>query len=87
MRCTQLPTKNISIGTVECTVERYEFYTYVDQEGIHLRRVSLHPTVWIEAIAICAEQVRVSMNDPRIEAENSLETALISTSNLLDAHK
>lgn len=45
----------------------------MDQEGIHSSSLFLEPAVWVEAVAILAEQVRVPVNDPRIYAKNCLK--------------
>lgn len=48
----------------------------MDQEGIHLRCFCLKPAVWVEAIAIFTKYFGVTVNDPRIHAKNSLESAV-----------
>ena len=55
----------------------------MNQEGIHLRRVFLHPAVRVEAIAVFPEKVGIAMNNPRIDAENGLDGVRVTLAPIL----
>lgn len=49
----------------------------MDQKVVHLLGIALEPAVGVVGLAVCAEDVRVAVDDPRVYTKDDLYFALI----------